>query len=364
MNWMTTLGKGAESEALREVAPSLHLGLQDALNHYADRNWSMEMQPYFNMGKVVTGVQKFAHFSALTDLSPYIDNGVQHVAGSVIQSEFMRILSKAADKTMTEKESLYLRKYGIDPGKWADRMVKAYEESGGFKTKVGGHVSKFWEWQDLEASNEFSKAVFKGIQNTLIWKGMADSPFFADNMLGMFFHTFTGWAYAATNRYLIPSLQHADASLLLKFLWMGGAGALVSPTRRLARGEDAYPEDMDGSKIAYEAFTDSGVFSNISNVLNMTNFLSNDRLLGDLKNDKFRNRAKVGIFGMSDVVSSTAARVSNVLGMAANGDWNEQDLKSAAKMLPITGAMYAHYFSDKLIESWNLPRNRRAAEME
>jgi hypothetical protein len=32
-------------------------------------------------------------------------------------------------------------------------------------------------------------------------------------------------------------------------------------------------------------------------------------------------------------------------------------------MLSITGAMYAHYLSDKLIESWNLPRNKRAAEL-
>jgi hypothetical protein len=364
INWLATMGKGADSAALRETAPSLNLGLQDMLNHTADRNFNMDLQPYLNMGKIESGIQKFAHFSSITDLTPYIDNGIQHTAGSVIQSEFMRILHKSVEGTMTEKESLYLRKYGIDPKKWDERMVKAYQESEGFKTAAGGYMSNFWKWQDLEASNEFSKAVFRGVQNTLVWKGMADSPFFADNMLGMFFHNFTGWGYAATNRYLIPSLQHPDGELLLKMLWMYGAGSLVSPTRRMSRGEKPWPDNMTDIQIAYEAFSDSGVFSVIGNTLNIVNYLTNNKLMGDLKNDKFTNRARTGIFGMSDVLSSTASRISDVLGMAAHNEWNERDLKTAAHMLPITGAMYGHWASDKLIESWNLPRNRRAAEVE
>ncbi len=130
----------------------------------------------------------------------------------------------------------------------------------------------------------------------------------------------------------------------------------------MARGEEPWPDDMTEKQIAYEVFSDSGVFSTGANVLNIANFLTHDKLLGDLKNDKFRNRMRTGIFGMSDVVSSTASRISDVFGMAASGDFNEKDLKTAAHMLPITGAMYGHYVSDKLIESFNLPRNRRAAE--
>jgi hypothetical protein len=363
INSMAGWLKTKDSEALREMAPHLHLGYQDVLNNYADRNWTSELLPYINMGKIVSGAEKVAHFTALTDLSPYIDNGVQHAHGSVIQSRFMELLHKQLDGKLTEKESLYLRKYGIDPKKWAKRMVDAYKNSSGFKTNLGGYVSKAWQWQDLEASNIFNNAVFRGIQNTLVWKGMGDSPFFADDALGMFFHTFTGWGYAATNRYLIPSMQHPDAELLIKMLFMGGAGALVSPLRRLARGDDPWPDDMSEIQHAYEAFTDSGIFSTVGNVLNIANFLSSDRLLGDLKNDKFRNRARTGIFGMSDVISSTANRVGDVLGMFTSGV-NEKDLKTAAHMLPIIGSMYGHYLGDKMIESWNLPRNKRAAEQQ
>ena len=93
---------------------------------------------------------------------------------------------------------------GIDPKVWGERMVKAYEDSQGFKTKLGGYQSKFWQWQDLEAANEFSSGVFRAVQNTVIQRGMFDSPYWADNLMGMVFHTFTGWGYASLNRYLIP----------------------------------------------------------------------------------------------------------------------------------------------------------------
>lgn len=353
--------KTKDSEAVRKMAPHIHLALQDELNHFADRNWSNEMQPYINNGKIVGGIEKIAHFSSMFDLVPQIDNGLQRINGGIVQSKFMEHLFEEMNGTLTPKDSLYMRKYGIDPKVWANRMTKAYKESGGFKAKLGGFVSKSWEWQDLEAANLFNKAVFRGIQNTLLWKGMADSPFFSDNIIGMFFHTFTGWGYAAINRYLIPSMQHPDASLLLKMLWMGGAGALVSPIRRISRGENPWPDNMSPAQHAYEAWNDSGLFSLTGNLLNWANLMSDGKLLGELKNDKFRNRMRTGIFGMSDVMSATMNRIQDVLGMAKSGI-DEQDMKAAARMLPITGAMYMHYMSDKMIESWNLPRNRRAAE--
>jgi len=355
--------KTKDAEALREMAPHVNLGYQDVLNNYADRNWHSELQPYINMGKIVNGIEKYAHFSALTDLSAYIDNGVQRANGSVIQSRFMELLHKEVKGNLSDKERLYLTKYGIDAKKWAQRMVDSYEASGGFKTKLGGYMSKSWHWQDLEAANVFNEAVFRGIQNTLIWKGMADSPFLSDNLLGMFFHTFTGWTYAATNRYLIPSLQHADGALLLKMMWMLGAGSLVSPMRRITRGEDPIPEDMTPEQHAYEVWQDSGVTSSLGNLLSVVNLMSGDKLLGDLKNDKFKNRMKTGIFGMSDLVSSTASNISSIFGMVNSG-LDEKDLKTAAHMLPITGAMYGHYLGDKLIEGLGLPSNKRAAELD
>lgn len=350
--------KTKDSEALRKTAPSVHLAMQDVLGGYGDKNWSMEAQPYLNLGKIVGGVQHLAHFSANTDLTTYIDNGLQRLAGATVQSEFMRILHASVDGTMTKKESEYLRKYGIDPKKWDARMIQAFKDANGFKTKLGGYQSNFWAWQDMEAANEFSDAVFRGIQNTIINRGMFDSPFWADNMLGMLFHTFTGWGYASINRYLVPMLQRPDASQILGVLLSLGFGSLVSPLRRLARGEDAIPDGMSDEQRFWESINDSNVGSAIATTLDWANLLSGDRLLGDLKNDKYRNRMRIGAFGP---VVGTANRLGNILESLASGEFNQQDANQMARMLPIAGSVWGYNMSQMLIDKLGLPPTRAAA---
>jgi hypothetical protein len=136
--------KTKDSEALRKSAPSVHLALQDVLGGYGDKNWSMEAQPYLNLGRVVGGIENLAQFSSNTDLTTYVDNGLQHLTGATVQSEFMRILHDSVKGTMSKKDGEYLRKYGIDPKKWDKRMVAAYEEAQGFKTRLGGYQSRVW----------------------------------------------------------------------------------------------------------------------------------------------------------------------------------------------------------------------------
>lgn len=353
--------KTKDSEAMRKSAPSVHLALQDVLSGYADKNWSMEAQPYLNLGKWVGGAEKMAHFSSNSDLTTYIENGLQHLSGAVVQSEFMRILDASVAGKMTKKESEYLRKYGIDPKKWDKRMVEAFKQSGGYKTKIGGYQSKFWEWQDMEAANEFSDAVFRGIQNTIINRGMFDSPFWADNMMGMIFHTFTGWGYASINRYLVPLLQRPDAEKMLGVLLSMGFGSLVSPVRRLSRGEDAYPDNMTDGQRFWETINDSNATSAIANVLSWANLISNDRLLGDLKNDKYRDRMRVGALGP---VFGTANRLADIFSALSSNEMNQKDAEQMARMLPITGSMWGYYMSKTLIENLGLPPNRAAAAAE
>ena len=252
----------------------------------------------------------------------------------------------------------YLLKYGIQPEKWAERMVKSFKDAQGFTTKYGGYQSRFWQWQDMEASNEFGDAVFKGIQNTIIQRGMADSPFWADNLAGMIFHTFTGWAYASVNRYLIPSLQRPDIEQGLGVLVSLGFGALVSPMRRIARGEDAYPEDMTAGKIFYEAVSDSAVSSALANSLSWANWLSGDKILGDLKNDKYRQR--VGI-GSASAVWNAPNKMWNLISAAGSGELNQKDLMQAAKLLPLAGASYGYDLTKHLIEKTGLPATRGEA---
>lgn len=350
--------KTKDSEAFRKTAPSLHLGLQDVLNHGADKNFAMEAQPYANMGRIVSGLEKLAHFSANMDLTTHLDNGLQRLTGSVTQAEFMRILHDAANGTMSAKDSEYLRKYGIDPTIWAPRMVQAYKDAGGFKTALGGYQSNFWQWPDMEAANVFSDAVFKSIQNTIFTRGLGDSPFWADNMLGMIFHTFTGWGYASVNRLLIPTMQRPDAEKMLGVVFSMSMGSLVSPVRRMARGEDAVPDDMTDGQRFWETVNDSSVASSMANVLSWANLMSDDKLLGQLKNDKYHNRLRSGSAG---VVFGTANRLANIIDAMASGEWNKQTQMDAAKMLPVFGSLAGYNMSRKFTESLDIPETRAQA---
>jgi len=353
--------KTKDSESIRKTAPSINLALQDVLNGTADKNWAMGTEPYLNMGKIVSGAENLAHFASNFNMTNYLDNHLQRIAGAVSQGEFMRILHAFKDGSITKNESLYLRKYGIDPEKWAERMVASFESDGGGKTAVGGYQSLFWQWQDLEASNEFSRAVFRAIQNTTIKRGMADSPFWADNFIGSLIHGFNGWTYASLNRYVIPSMQQPNAQVLAGVSLMLGTGYFVSPLRRLARGEEAFPESQTPEQRFYETIADSGYFSYFTNFLSDANILTGDRLLEDLKNDRYVDRTRAGLLGPS---WGKMNQMADIIGAASYNEMNQADLKKMARMLPMFNASWTWWMSKDVIEGLNIPKTRAEAKRQ
>lgn len=359
--------KTKDSEAFRATAPSVHLALQDVLMGYADRNWGAMTNPYLNLGKWATMAEKLAHASTNFTGTNYIDNGLQRITGSVVQSELMRILHAFKAGNMSKRDGMYIRKYGIDPDKWADRMIAAYEKNGGGKTKLGGYQSHFWQWEDMEAANEFSHSVFRSIKDTQIQAGLADAPMWTDDngplgLMGSVLKGFNGWMYASLNRYVIPSMQAPDAQKLLGIMFMLGTGSLVSPMRRMARGETPYPDNMSDKQWLYQTIQDSGYFSFFMTVLTDANLLTGDRLLGDLKNDKYRDRTMSGLLGPA---WGTANRMKDIIGALASGEWNQADANKAARMIPIANASWTYWMSKKVVEGlgakFDVPKTRAQA---
>ena len=126
---------------------------------------------------------------------------------------------------------------------------------------------------------------------------------------------------------------------------------MVSPLRRIARGEEAYPDQMTDGQKFYEVIADSSVTSAMANTLSWANLLSGDRLIGDLKNDKYRNRLGIGA---SSVVFGTANKLYAILASLASGEVNEKDTRTAAYMLPIAGSLYGRQISDIIIDNLGL----------
>lgn len=358
--------KTKDSTALRKAAPHVNLALQDVLMGYADKNYGTLATPYINLGsRVATGLENVAHLSSNLTGTTYFENGLQHITAGIMQSKIMEAMFEHKAGTLSKKDLQGLLKYGLDPKEWADRFIEAFEKSGGGKTKLGGYQSNFWEWQDLQAANKISDTVFRGVKDTVLSRGMLDAPFIMDNPWGAILMGFKGWTYASLNRYVIPSMQQADAQKLMGIMFMLGAGALVSPSRRIASGKDPYPEDVTPQQIAWAAFQDSGYFSIFGDMIADMNLFTggvlNKDFLGNLRNDRYRDRTLAGLLGPAGGVVQD---LYSVAGMAASGELNQADINKLMRLVPFTQMSEFRALSNKAVESLNYPATRYQARRQ
>lgn len=363
INSLAGILKTKESESLRKTAGQLNLALQHVLYAVGDRNNANLTNPYLNLGSVTNTIDHIAHHSSLLNFSAFIDNGIQYMASNIGQGTLMRNLLAYKAGRATERELLYLRKYGIDPKIWADRMIKAFKKDGGGTNKLGGIQSLFWKWEDIEAANAFSDATYRSVKDMNIQANFLDSPMWMDpnsqwGVMGPLLRGFKGWMYASVNHYVIPSLQKPDAQALTGVLFMLGMGAMVSPLRRMARGEDPYPPNQTAGQLGFEIVSDSGVFSYFTDFLQTINVFTNNALLGNLKNDRYRDRSMIGLLGPT---FGKANMLKDVLSMIGTGEINQVDLKKMVRLMPYLNAPYFQAPTKWVVEGLNIPETRAQA---
>ncbi len=355
--------KTKDSEALRKAAPHVHLALQDVLMGYAEKNYGTLSTPYINMGhRVANGLEGIAHLSSNLTGTTYAENGLQHITAAIMQGKIMEAMFEHKAGTLSKDDLEGLLKYGLDPKEWADKFIAAFNKHGGGKTRLGGYQSKFWEWSDLEASNKFGDAVFRGVKDTVLARGIVDAPFFMDNPIGSILLGFKGWTFASLNRYVIPSMQAANAQKLMGISFMLTAGAMVSPMRRLASGKSPYPDNVTPGQIAYAAFQDSGYFSIFGDMLSDINLFSggvlNKDFMGNLKNDRYRDRTLAGLLGPS---AGVAQDLYSVAGMVASGELNQNDVDKLMRLVPFTQLTEFRGLTNYAVDSLKLPKTRAQA---
>lgn len=359
--------KTKDSEFLRNGAAALNLALQHLGSAYAEKNIGLMTNPYVNMGKIPASLDKIAHFSSNLAGTNFIDNMLQRVTSSVAQSEAMRLLSKfVKDGKLSARDMRWLNRYGLNAEKDAKRMVDAFKKNGGGKTSLGGYQSNFWHWEDLEAANKFGDAVYRATHDTIISAHAFDTPMWMDEngalgIMGPIFKGFRGWAFGSLNRYVIPFLQKPDPSQFIGVIGMLAAGALVSPSRRLARGEEPYPPNMTNEQWMYEVVSDSAFFSYFMSALNDANVLTKGGLLGDLKNDKYRDRTRVGLLGPA---WGDVNNLADSFGAFATGTMSEQDALKMARMVPPFNTVWTYWMSKAVIEQFGLPKTHAIAQRQ
>jgi len=357
--------KTKDSTFLRQGAAHLDLAINHLGSATAEKNIGAATNPYLNLGRIPAALDKWAHFGSNVSLANAMENMLQRLTSSVSQSEILRIMVAHTEGKMTKRDNRFLLRYGLNP-KDAKAIVDQWKKYGGGKTKLGGYQSNYWHWQDMNAANKFSDAVYRSTYDTIIRANALDAPIWLDEygalgIMGPIIKGFSGWGFASLNRYVIPFLQKPDATQFIGVLSMLAAGALVSPLRRIARGENPYPDDMTDSQWAYEVFSDSAFFSYFSNILNDANIMTGKRLLADLKNDKYRDRSRVGLLGPAWGDINTMA---DIIGAASSGEMNEADALKMARMVPPFSSPWTYWMSKAVVENFGLPKTRAIASRQ
>lgn len=355
--------KSRNSKAYRDSAAHAHMAISTLANGYSDRNWGGVGYHYEPIQNVIgAGIQKMAHVSGNLYGTNQVENFLQRMTANIIQSKIMSHMLdyKAGKLSAKNKEALLM--YGLDPEEWADKFIAAWKSRGSDGNGAGGYMARYWEWADHEAANKMSTAITMGTRDTIIRRGLMDSPFFHDDPIFSALFTFAGWTHASITRYLVPLMQNPDADKLVGTMLMLMAGATVTPLRRAVRGEDPIQDD---DSMFYNALVDSGVFSSIMSTVNTADILAQGaflKRLGINENDRYRNRTVMGALG--GPVGSILDEASHTFGMIASGNYNQNDLNKMARLIPYTQAFYLRALTNKMIESTGLPKTAAQASRQ
>jgi Skp family chaperone for outer membrane proteins len=356
--------KTHDSESLRKTAGALNLAIHHYQTASATRQMDLSTNPYLNLGKIPAALDKLAHFTSNLSLSTSIDNALQYITSAISQSNVIRHMQEFADGKLSKGDRLWLNKYGLDPEKDSAAILAAFKKDGGGHNSLGGYQSNFWHWEDIETANKVGDAVFRATHDTIISANSLDTPIWLDengvlNFMAPIIRGFKGWAFASLNRYLIPSLQRPDAQKLMAFAVMSASAALVGPSRRIAMGQDPYTnkngEKLTNEQIIAEILLDSPQLAWVSEGLNDMNLLAGGTLLGDLKNNKYYDRARIGVMGPT---FSNGNKLLNFIDAMATGNMNEQDTMGMASITPVVNSLWGYSVSKHIIDSFGEPKYR------
>ncbi len=349
-----------EGRAIRENAAHAHLAMNHINMAYSDKQWTGTSQTYEPVqGKLTTGMETVAHYSSNFALTNYIENFTQRWTANVVQSKIMKAMMAYKDGKLDNQSLKDLLRYGLDPKEFADRFVSEWELAGKEGSGTGAYQSRYWTWQDLEASNAMSRAMMRATYDTIIRKGMFDAPFAMDNPLIKSVYAFMGYTFASVTRFLTPLLHRPDARKMLGTMLMLAAGATQTPLRRLANGKDPVQKD---DNMFLNAIRDGGPFSIFSEPLQAINFLTNDSLSEIVSNEKYRHRTEMGAF--NGPIGGAINDFSRIMGALLHNEMNQTDLKRLAYNIPPGGAWELRGIINKWIESSDYPKTRGQAHKE
>jgi hypothetical protein len=341
----------------RKQASSVGLSLERSMHSKANELWNMQTTSGQTTAARVSDAAAWAAQKANTlSGSASIENMNQNIIANISSSTLIEHMYAYQNGTLNPRDLRKLLQFGIDPAKDAPILLRAFESSpSSISKKTGGYASDYWDWEDHEARVLMSKNIRKSVAATLIRKGMFDSPLVAnDPVVGIAF-TFTGWYFAALQRFAVPALQRPfDAYMMQGTMMSIGLGAVVDPLRSWSRGEEF--KSSDEAWFA-SATSNSPVLAPLYSILMRANSIVDNKTLNKLKNDRYRNISITG--GLGGASAGMVEDWAKGLRMFASGNLNKHDIKRLAHSMPLINQWYTNKMMTEFIDSLSagLPNN-------
>ncbi len=350
--------KTAQAEEYKEIAAHANLALNHENSAYSSRYANQDAMPYFpTSSRYMGALEKIAHKSGNFFGTNYVENWLQRITASTIQSKIMASMIKHQKGTLSKKDLNKLLLMGLDPKEWADRFVNGWKSAGSDANGLGGYGSRYWKWaDDPEAIKKFSETLTRATRDTIVRRGMFDSPFIFDDPFLSSLYMFTGFLFSSITRYSLPLMQNPDIEKFLGSMLTLSTGAMIQPMRRISRGEEPFKDDEHLWKMALE---DSNIFSFMTPIVEDLNVLMDDKILHN-RNDRWKDRSTAGaLMGPNGQLGSD---ISTLMIHSFKGDWSQQDIKRAARSVPMATPFWAGRMWKQVRDSSGLPKTDKEAE--
>lgn len=339
--------KSKDAKHYRRVSSEANLGFEHVHGALTRRMYGYDtFRDEEARTKIGAGLKKAANWSQNFSLTNYIENFNQIMSANIVQSKIVEYMHSYKAGKLSKKKHREMMNIGIDPEKWANRIVDQTSKFGK-KGVFGGYQSYYFDWDDIQALNKMSDAIFTGTRDTIIKKGLGDAPLLLQNNEAIsLFTQFMGWSFAAFNRYGVPLMQSADARMVAGTALMAMTASMEGITRKISRGEEV---DLDDENFFAEAFGNSPATAMIYKAtMNANAFLDID-FLNKLQNDKYAGVLKMGALGGPGI--GVINDLYQMAQMFTKGDLNKKQFTRGVLAVPGIQAWHSRWIENAFIDA-------------
>lgn len=360
MPFLKSVMSSEDREFYRQNAGHAAIGLNQYMSAFQDRNTAGFAQPFEPISSILESkTSQLAHLTNNLAGTNQYENFLQILDAGISQSTAIERMLAHEKGTLSKANRDRLLTYGLDPEKWSARFLKGWRQNGSDTNGFGGYNAWYWKWDDVEAANKMSDYLYRHAKDTIIRREMLDAPFFMDDPWASVVFMFKGWGMAAMNRYTVPLMQQPDAQHIIGAVFMLGAGSMITPLRRISRGEDPFQDD---DSMAMNAIIDSNLIFPATDMIQTINLITDDRFMKSVTNDRYHNRSIAGAIAGPTV--GAVDDIGKLIGMLGTHNYNSTDIKRGANLVPGLNLWYTKGLVGLGIDKLGLPKNFSQAQRE